>query len=39
MSPLTDDMVTDINNHFKKDIEKAEKHYKKLAEFAKKRGR
>jgi translation initiation factor IF-2 len=38
MSPLTDEMVNDINSHFKKDIEKAEKHYKKLAEFAKKRG-
>jgi translation initiation factor IF-2 len=38
MSPLTEEMVNDINNHFKKDIEKAEKHYKKLAEFAKKRG-
>jgi translation initiation factor IF-2 len=38
MSPLTDEMVNDINDHFKKDIEKAEKHYKKLAEFAKKRG-
>jgi len=37
MSILSDEMITDINNHFKKDIEKAEKHYKKLAEFHKKR--
>jgi translation initiation factor IF-2 len=36
-SILSDDMITDINNHFKKDIEKAEKHYKKIAEFNKKR--
>jgi translation initiation factor IF-2 len=37
MSPLTDAMLSDIQVHFKKDIEKAEKHYKKLAEFQKKR--
>ncbi|MGE5847383.1 MAG: translation initiation factor IF-2 [Ignavibacteria bacterium] len=37
MSILSDEMISDINNHFKKDIEKAEKHYKKLAEFHKKR--
>jgi translation initiation factor IF-2 len=37
MSMLTDEMITDINAHFKKDIEKAEKHYKKIAEFNKKR--
>jgi translation initiation factor IF-2 len=36
-SILTDEMIVDINNHFKKDIEKAEKHYKKIAEFNKKR--
>jgi translation initiation factor IF-2 len=30
-------MITEINNHFKKDIEKAEKHYKKIADFNKKR--
>jgi len=36
-SILSDEMITDINNHFKKDIEKAEKHYKKIAEFNKKR--
>ena len=34
---LTDEMVKEINNHFKKDIEKAEKHKKKIAEFNKKR--
>ncbi len=38
MSLLTDDMLKEINDHFKKDIEKAEKHYKKVAEFNKKRG-
>ncbi len=38
MSLLTDDMLKEINDHFKKDIEKAEKHYKKIAEFNKKRG-
>jgi len=30
-------MLEDINEHYKKDIEKAEKHYKKIAEFNKKR--
>ncbi|HSD64812.1 MAG TPA: translation initiation factor IF-2, partial [Ignavibacteriaceae bacterium] len=37
MTILTDEMLTDIQDHFKKDIEKAEKHYKKIAEFNKKR--
>ncbi len=37
MSGLTEEMITDINEHFKKDIEKAAKHYQKLAEFNKKR--
>ena len=37
MSLLEDDMVTAINAHYKKEIEKAEHHYKKLAEFHKKR--
>lgn len=36
-SILNDEMINDINDHFKKDIEKAEKHYKKIAEFNKKR--
>jgi len=36
-SLLSDEMVQDINDHFKKDIEKAEKHKKKVAEFNKKR--
>jgi translation initiation factor IF-2 len=36
-SLLTEEMVTEINAHFKKDIEKAEQHYKKIAEFNKKR--
>ena len=35
MSMLTDEMITEVNDHFKKDIEKAEKHYKKIAEFNK----
>ncbi|MFA3782486.1 translation initiation factor IF-2 [Melioribacteraceae bacterium 4301-Me] len=38
MSLLTDEMVAAIHAHFKKDIEKAEKHYKKISEFQKKRG-
>jgi len=33
MSIVSDDMIQDINDHFKKDIEKAEKHKKKVAEF------
>jgi translation initiation factor IF-2 len=37
MTALTDEMLTDINAHFKKDIEKAEKHYRKISEFQKKR--
>ena len=37
MSMLSDEMIKDISDHFKKDIEKAEKHYKKIAEFQKKR--
>jgi translation initiation factor IF-2 len=36
-SILSEEMLNDINDHFKKDIEKAEKHYKKIAEFNKKR--
>jgi len=37
MSNLTDVMIDDIHEHFKKDIEKAAKHYQKIAEFNKKR--
>ncbi|HSW55397.1 MAG TPA: translation initiation factor IF-2 [Ignavibacteriaceae bacterium] len=37
MSLLEDDMIAAINAHYKKDIEKAEHHYKKLAEFHQKR--
>jgi len=37
MSALTDEMIADVQNHFKKDIEKAEKHYRKISEFQKKR--
>jgi len=37
MSMLSEEMIKEINAHFKKDIEKAEKHYKKIAEFNKKR--
>ena len=36
-SSLTEDMINEINAHFKKDIEKAEQHYKKIAEFNKQR--
>ena len=37
MSLMTDEMVAEIKSFFKKDIEKAEKHYKKISEFQKKR--
>jgi translation initiation factor IF-2 len=37
MSLLNEEMIADIQTHFKKDIEKAEQHYKKIAEFQKKR--
>lgn len=37
MSVLTDEMLADIQSHFKKDIEKAEIHYRKISEFQKKR--
>lgn len=36
-SILTDEMINSINDHYKKDIEKAERHFKKIAEFNKKR--
>ena len=35
MSQLNDEMITAINANYKKEIEKAEHHYKKLAEFQK----
>lgn len=38
MTLITDEMMNDIKLYFKKDIEKAEKHYKKIEEFQKKRG-
>lgn len=38
MALINDEMLADINAHFKKDIEKAEKHYKKISEFQKKHG-
>jgi translation initiation factor IF-2 len=37
MSLLDDDMIEAINSHYKKDIERAEHHHKKIAEFHKKR--
>ena len=37
MSLLNDEMIEAINAHYKKDIEKAEKHYRKIEEFHKKR--
>lgn len=36
-SILSEQMIEEVNAHFKKDIEKAEQHYKKIAEFNKKR--
>jgi len=36
MSILTDDMLSDINIEFKKDIENAEKHYRRVSDFRKK---
>lgn len=38
MALISDEMMADIKSFFKKDIEKAEKHYKKISEFQKKRG-
>jgi len=35
MSTLEDEMIEEIANHYKKDIDKAQKHYKKIAEFKK----
>ena len=37
MSVMTDEMIAEIRAEFKKDIEKAEKHYRKISEFQKKR--
>jgi translation initiation factor IF-2 len=37
MSSLTEEMIVDIHENFKKDIEKAAKHYQKIAEFNKNR--
>ncbi len=38
MTPLSDEMLEDIYHRFKKDIERAEKHYKKISEFHKRFG-
>ena len=38
MSLLNDEMIADITDKFRKDIEAAEKHYRKISEFNKKRG-
>jgi len=35
MSNLNEEMITAVQGHFKKDIEKTQKHYQKLAEFQK----
>lgn len=35
MSVITDEMMADIQEKFKKDIESAEKHYRKISEFQK----
>ena len=37
MTILTDEMIADIEDKFRKDIESAEKHYRKISEFHKKR--
>jgi translation initiation factor IF-2 len=37
MSNLTEEMITAVQEHFRKDIEKTQKHYQKLAEFQKSR--
>jgi len=37
MSALNEEMIEDISDHYKKDIDKAQKHYKKIAEFKKER--
>ncbi len=37
-SVVSDEMQKEVNDHYKKDIEKVEKHKKKIAEFNKKRG-
>lgn len=37
MTALNDEMLADIYSHYKKEIEKAEKHYKKIYEFNKMR--
>ncbi len=39
MSPLTEEMMEEVKGHFKKDIEKSEKHYKKISEFQKSIGK
>jgi len=39
MSILSEDMISDINIAFKKDIELSEKHYKRVSDFRKKHGR
>ena len=38
MSILSEDMISDINIAFKKDIELSEKHYKRVSDFRKKHG-
>ncbi len=35
MSNLNEEMISTVEEHFKKDIEKTQKHYQKLAEFKK----
>ncbi|PID60436.1 MAG: translation initiation factor IF-2 [Ignavibacteriae bacterium] len=37
-SILTDEMIDEIRDHFQKDIEKSEKHYRKISEFQKSLG-
>ena len=37
MTNLNEEMITAVQEYFKKDIEKTQKHYQKLAEFKKTR--
>jgi len=38
-SPLTEEMIEAIREHFKKDIEKSERHYRKISDFQKSLGK
>ncbi|MCP5060953.1 MAG: translation initiation factor IF-2 [Ignavibacteriae bacterium] len=38
-SPLTEEMIEAVRDHFKKDIEKSERHYRKISDFQKSLGK